>query len=538
MTVGDALEAGDPRRAGQYRIVARLGAGGMGRVYLGRSPAGRAVAVKVVRPELAEDEQFRRRFAREVAAARRVNGVFTAGVLDADPEGRPPWLATAYVPGLSLAGAVGAYGPWPAGPVLALGAGLAEALGAIHGAGVVHRDLKPGNVLLSADGPRVIDFGISVAADVSALTRTGFAIGTPGFMAPEQVLAGAVGPAADVFSLGAVLAWTATGTGPFGIGSAHAVNFRAVYEDPDVTAVPAVLREVVLDCLAREPERRPGVAELLERLTAASGATPDPLAVPEQWLPAPVARAVRAGAAGAAGAGHARTLEGEAVEAVVGGAAGGPHGPADRRRAEPATEPAAEGVAEHVAEPVVGVRSGERSRPAGQRPAWLRRAAIGGSALASVAALAVSVVVYLAGQDEEPGGGRRSGAQGPSATTSVAAPTTRPATPSAGVTPAKTAGGDLPGVPVTTFKDGPLRSSPSRDSQRLGTVRAGRHEVFCRTRGATVTENGVYNSWWLWTEVDGTRGWVSAYYLNGDDQALAADGSVLPDCPDLSPRTR
>ncbi|MFD5424050.1 PQQ-binding-like beta-propeller repeat protein, partial [Streptomyces sp. NPDC127084] len=289
----DALVEGDPLAVGRYRIVARLGAGGMGRVYLGRSPSGRTVAVKVVRPELADDGEFRRRFAREVGAARRVNGFFTAGVVDADPEGSPAWLATAYVPGVSLGEAVIANGPWPEDAVRALGAGLAEALESIHGSGVVHRDLKPSNVLLAADGPRVIDFGISAAADVSVLTQTGTAIGTPGYMAPEQLTGQNVGPACDVFALGAVLAFTATGTGPFGTGSAHAMNFRAVYEDPDLDAVPAGLRDLVADCLAKEPGQRPTVAALLDRLGHRGDA---PLDTPG-WLPETVASSVLARAA-------------------------------------------------------------------------------------------------------------------------------------------------------------------------------------------------------------------------------------------------
>jgi outer membrane protein assembly factor BamB/serine/threonine protein kinase len=295
VAVFEELTAGDPRRVGRYRIVARLGAGGMGQVYLGRSPGGRAVAVKVVRPELAQDPDFRRRFAREVAAARRVNGVFTAGVVDADAEGTPAWLATSYVPGMSLGEAVSAHGRWPAEPVRALGAALAEALEAIHGAGVIHRDLKPSNVLLAADGPRVIDFGISVVGGASALTSTGMVVGTPGFMAPEQVVGGPVGPACDVFALGAVLAYTATGTPPYGTGPAHAVNFRAVYEEPDLTAVPPVLRDLVESCLAKEAALRPCLPELLEQLTDVDGDDPvTALSLADtNWLPAPVARNLR-----------------------------------------------------------------------------------------------------------------------------------------------------------------------------------------------------------------------------------------------------
>lgn len=293
--VFEALEAGDPRQVGRYRIVARLGAGGMGRVYLGRSPGGRAVAVKVVRPELAEDAEFRRRFAREVAAARRVNGAFTAGVVDADPEGSPAWLATVYVPGPSLGEAVAAHGPWPQEQVLSLGAGLAEGLEVIHAAGVVHRDLKPSNVLLAADGPRVIDFGISLAGEASVLTRTGTMPGTPGFMSPEQLTARPVGPACDVFALGAVLVFAATGAGPFGTGSGHVLNFRTVYEEPDLSALPAALRAVVARCLAKGPGERPGPAELLDLLAGAPrGGQATPVGrIEAEWMPEDVARTVQ-----------------------------------------------------------------------------------------------------------------------------------------------------------------------------------------------------------------------------------------------------
>ncbi|WP_240111182.1 serine/threonine-protein kinase, partial [Streptomyces sp. MUM 203J] len=282
-----ALEAGDPRQVGRYRIVARLGAGGMGQVFLGRSPGGRNVAVKVVRSELAQDPGFRRRFAREVATARRVTGFFTAGVVDADPEGSPAWLATEYVPGLPLGDAVEVHGPWPERGVLALAAGLAEALEAIHTAGVVHRDLKPSNVLLAQDGPRVIDFGISVAAEASVLTQTGMVIGTPGFMSPEQLTGGRnIGPATDVFALGAVLVYTATGSGPFGTGSFQALNYRIVHEQPDLGALPPVLRDVVSRCLAKEPEARPSVTALVTELAHTPGDD-------NTWLPGAVTEALR-----------------------------------------------------------------------------------------------------------------------------------------------------------------------------------------------------------------------------------------------------
>ncbi|MEU3278251.1 serine/threonine-protein kinase [Streptomyces antibioticus] len=300
MAVFKDLEPEDPRQVGRYRIEARLGAGGMGRVYLARSPGGRAVAVKTVRPELAEDGDFRRRFAREVAAARRVNGAFTAGVVDADADGSPPWLATVYVPGVPLGEAIARHGPWPTRPVLALGAGLAEALEAIHAVGIVHRDLKPSNVLLAADGPRVIDFGISAAGEASVLTHTGMTIGTPGFMSPEQITGQPIGPASDVFSLGALLAHTATGIGPFGTGTPHALHYRAVHEPPHLDAVPLDLRAVVAACLIKQPGQRPTVTQLLDQLTATDRADEGgriadaPLRLTEPgWMPASVAQLVR-----------------------------------------------------------------------------------------------------------------------------------------------------------------------------------------------------------------------------------------------------
>ncbi|MGW0886025.1 serine/threonine-protein kinase [Streptomyces sp. NPDC002671] len=291
----DELQSSDPQRVGRYRITGRLGAGGMGRVYLGHSPSGRLVAVKVVRPELAEDPGFRRRFAREVAAARKVTGFFTAALVDADPDSSSPWLATAYVPGLPLDEAVAAYGPWPVQSVQALGAGLAEALEAIHAAGLIHRDLKPSNVLIAPDGPRVVDFGISVAAEATALTRTGMIVGTPGFMAPEQLTGKPVTPATDVFALGAVLTYTATGTGPFGTGSAQSLNFRIAYEEPDLSQLPSPGLEIIARCLAKDPARRPAVAVLLEELALVPADSHPPTEVDPQtapWLPAPVARAL------------------------------------------------------------------------------------------------------------------------------------------------------------------------------------------------------------------------------------------------------
>ena len=220
--IAQQLQPPDPQKVGPYWLLGRLGGGGMGEVFLCRSPGGRLVAVKVVRSELAAQAEFRNRFAREVAAARKVSGLFTAPLVDADVDAAVPWLATAYVPGLSLAEAIMEHGPLPAAPVLALAAGLAEGLAAIHAAGIVHRDLKPSNVLLADDGPRIIDFGISRAAEATALTGTGLVIGSPSFMSPEQARGHLVGPPSDVFSLGAVLAFAANGQGPFGTGSSSA----------------------------------------------------------------------------------------------------------------------------------------------------------------------------------------------------------------------------------------------------------------------------------------------------------------------------
>jgi serine/threonine protein kinase len=263
-------------------MVGRLGQGGMGQVFLGVSPGGRPVAVKAIRPELASDPQFRIRFAREVAAARTVSGVFTAMVVGADVDGPIAWLATAYVPGPSLAEAVSEHGPLPEASLLALAAGLAEALAAIHAAGVTHRDLKPSNVLLAEDGPRVIDFGISRAAESTTLTQTGLTIGSPGFMSPEQAIGTEVGPPSDIFSLGTVLAFAATGKGPFGGGTTASLLYRVVHETPDLDGVPAAVRPLIERCLVKDPAQRPTAVALLDAVGA--------LQPTGNWLPDSVIR--------------------------------------------------------------------------------------------------------------------------------------------------------------------------------------------------------------------------------------------------------
>ncbi len=272
-----ALQFADPRLVGPYRLVGQLGSGGMGRVFLGMSVGGRPVAVKIIRAELAADPEFRSRFSREVAAARRVNGLFTALVVDADVDAPVPWLATAYVPGLSLAETVKERGPLSARSVLSLAAGLAEGLSAIHAAGVVHGDLKPSNVLLAEDGPRVIDFGISRAAGAAPVTPTGLVVGSPGFMSPEQALGKEIGPLSDVFSLGAVLAFAATGERPFGTGSPVELLDRVIHGSPSLETVPAEVRPLVLRCLDKDPSQRPTAADLLAEMGAVHVAT--------DWLP-------------------------------------------------------------------------------------------------------------------------------------------------------------------------------------------------------------------------------------------------------------
>jgi hypothetical protein len=305
------LQPGDPLTIGPYRLVGQLGSGGMGRVYLGVSAGGRPVAVKVIRNELAEDPDFRMRFGREVAAARRVSGVFTAMVVDADIDGPAAWLATAYVPGPSLSEALDKHGPLPAGSLLTLAAGLAESLSAIHAAGVVHRDLKPSNVLLAQDGPRLIDFGISRAIEASALTHTGMVVGSPGFMSPEQAEGREVGTASDIFSLGAVLAFAATGAGPFGAGSTPALVYRVVYSPPSLDHVPAGVRPLIERCLDKDPARRPAAGDLLAHTGAAApGAGWLPDAVTQTFLRQPAGQAAAGPASGRrvpAEAGHPRT---------------------------------------------------------------------------------------------------------------------------------------------------------------------------------------------------------------------------------------
>ncbi|CAM4239800.1 serine/threonine-protein kinase [Nocardiopsis rhodophaea] len=283
--MADPIRDGDPRQVGPYRLHHRLGGGGMGQVFLGRSPGGRTVAVKVVRPELADDAEFRRRFASEVKAAREVPAFYTAPVVDADPDADPPWLATAYIPGPSLHQAVDDHGPLSTVSVAFLGAGLAEGLAAVHASRLVHRDLKPGNVILAVDGPRLIDFGIARAMDTTSFTRSRTVMGTAAFMSPEQASGESVGPPSDVFSLGCVLTFAATGRSPFGQGPVHAVVYRVVHADPDLSGLPDSLVGLVRACLDKEPAARPGLETVLEELTTLAPLPPDGGHGEGRWWP-------------------------------------------------------------------------------------------------------------------------------------------------------------------------------------------------------------------------------------------------------------
>ncbi|MFI5631696.1 serine/threonine-protein kinase [Streptomyces sp. NPDC051664] len=260
------LRREDPRVVGSFRLHRRLGAGGMGVVYLGSDRRGQRVALKVIRPDLAEDQEFRSRFAREVSAARRIRGGCTARLVAADLEADRPWFATQYVPGPSLHDKVAEEGPLSAAEVASIGAALSEGLVAVHEAGVVHRDLKPSNILLSPKGPRIIDFGIAWATGASTLTHVGTAVGSPGFLAPEQVRGAAVTPATDVFSLGATLAYAATADSPFGHGSSEVMLYRVVHEEPQLYDVHDALAPLVSACLAKDPEERPSTLQLSMRL--------------------------------------------------------------------------------------------------------------------------------------------------------------------------------------------------------------------------------------------------------------------------------
>ena len=404
----DDLRPEDPRRIGPYWLEGRLGSGGMGHVYLGRSPGGRHVAIKVIRAELAADAEFRARFAREVTAMRKVSGIFTAGVVDADLHGPAPWLATSYVAGPSLAAEVDAHGPLSPGAVLILAAGLAEGLVAIHSAGLVHRDLKPSNVLLAEDGPRLIDFGISRSMDSSALTRTGMVIGSPGFMSPEQARGREAGPPSDIFSLGAVMAFAATGKEPFGTGSGETLLYRVVSGEPDTEDIPRQIRPLAERCMIKDPRRRPTAVQLLAELSTAQSAT--------RTQPAPAAR----------GAGRAATLVAnlptETAHAAAGQAASEASIPT---RATPAPFPPARPGPHRVPVPEPRPVPPVEQRPAtpshGRPPSRGGRIAVVVAAVL-IAAVAGAFVAWRAGYLGSPGP-----ASSPGTSSSPSSPTQSPA---------------------------------------------------------------------------------------------------------------
>jgi serine/threonine protein kinase len=266
------LRPDDPTRIGHYRLTARLGSGGMGVVYLGVSWDGAPVAVKVLRPELAGDEEFRRRFGREVAALVQVKGVCTVRVIEADSQSATPFVVTEYARGPSLSEYIDKQGSVAPDMLFGLATGLAEALTTIHAAGIMHRDLKPSNIILTDAGPKVIDFGIARRQDTTAVTRTGMMIGSMGFMAPEQI-SGHPGPEADIFAWGVTVAYAAGGRSPFGAGSTHAVLYRIMYGDADIASVPDSLLPLVEASLAKDPQSRPSARQLLDRLTSGSSRT-------------------------------------------------------------------------------------------------------------------------------------------------------------------------------------------------------------------------------------------------------------------------
>jgi eukaryotic-like serine/threonine-protein kinase len=400
MIMWQELQPDDPGRIGPYRLRGVLGSGGMGRVFLGASADGELAAVKVIRADLASDPEFRARFRREVTVARKVSSRFTVPLIHADTDGPVPWLATAYVTGPSLADAVTEHGPLPVRSVLELAAGLAAGLSAIHAAGVVHRDLKPSNVLLAQDGPRVIDFGISVAAETSPLTRTGLLIGSPGYMSPEQVEGREVGAPSDIFSLGAVLAFAATGEAPFGSGSAPTLAYRAVYREVNLDRVPAEVRGLIQRCLAKDPGQRPTARDL--EFAASTGAIP----ATERWLPEPVTR----------------TFIGRPE-------AGDPSRTVTSARPSPVTQPAA----------------GRPGRHEGRRPRRLARPlTIAAMVVGLLAASAAGGIALAASAHQTPGQH-----SGPSVSGQVMSPTAAPRTPAPTTAPAAAVPPSTP-APVTS----------------------------------------------------------------------------------------
>ncbi|MFH8800263.1 serine/threonine-protein kinase [Streptomyces sp. NPDC017936] len=447
----DALKAHDPARIGAHTLLARLGAGGMGQVYLGRSPGGRLVALKVIRDEITDHPEALARFRREVETVRAVRSAYTANLIDASLETAPYWLATEYVPGPTLSKAVAARGPMPAETCRALLAALAEGLAAVHAHDVTHRDLKPQNVILAAQGPQLIDFGIARSAAQTALTEAGFAPGTPGYTAPEVLLRNEVGPAADVFALGATLAHAATGRSPFGYGEPTGVNYRAVHEAIDLGGVEPDLAALVESCVAKDPAARPGLAEVIARCgvrtaliedafyggLAGLAETPPPSLVPAEPSPA-------------AAAASSVTPPGSAAPAPPA------HPPFGTHDLPTATSPNGNGHGYTPTQlpPTTPPSPAGRPRP----KAWLFAGAAGLAVGVSVAA----ALTFLPGGNDDTGRDKL-GAAGPG-TTSASARTSVPAS-------ATTATPGITTTPSATEDDGPAlqppayveQTNPSRD---------------------------------------------------------------------------
>ncbi|MGW1775097.1 protein kinase domain-containing protein [Streptomyces sp. NPDC002104] len=434
------LRDGDPREIGGYVLIARLGSGGMGTVYSGRAASGRLVAVKLVHQQFADDPEFRTRFRQEVAAARRVSGAFTAAVVDADPDADRPWMATQLVPGRTLGARVKADGPLRGGALRLLALGLVEALRELHTTGVIHRDLKPDNVMLTDDGPRVIDFGISRAAGQQTLTSTGQILGTPPYMSPEQLSAPArVRPSSDVFSLGSVLVFAATGRGPFDAESHYMTAYRVVSEAPDIAGLAEALRAVVGACLAKEAADRPGPDELLAALARIPAAGwEDPLG--EDGIPGGEAReplgagtgtGSRAGAAGdgstggdgddgGGGGGEEGPPAGADAAGETGGTAGSPATPGDGTEDAPGPLTHHSGPPTGLAGKAVAVRPRGPRTPRGPRGRVLLAGALVASLLAAGGA-------YL--RFSPPDGGTRDDAKPPTSSGSPDGATRTPSRP-------------------------------------------------------------------------------------------------------------
>jgi len=399
-----SLREGDPARIGQYRLTSRLGSGGMGVVYLGVASDGSLVAVKVLRPELADDPEFRRRFGREVTVLMRVRGMCTVRVIEADTDSHQPYMVTEYADGPSLAEYIDEYGPLNDSMLYGLATGLAEALTVIHAAGIVHRDLKPSNVILAQDGPKVIDFGIAQTLDATSVTKTGMLVGSVGFMAPEQVT-GRPGPAADIFVWGVTIGYAAAGQSPFGTGDTNAVLYRVLYADPDIAAVPDSLKPLVEAALAKDPQNRPAAHELLDRLTSSPAPRPEP--VVDRLYDAPTQKVL------------ARTWQDTGPRASQPRVSQLPVAPPQR----PASRPPANGSLLLDPQP-------PGSRTARRRVS--RRTTIGATGvLAVLAVIVAAVLIVLPGRN--PGSGHLAGSQGLPKTPSTTALPTYPGQQQRGV---------------------------------------------------------------------------------------------------------